>query len=143
MLIDERRHRQQHSPTFDERLMYGDTDPNLRHNINVIPPLPMRRAAAAIGRSWRLGRLLLPLPLPSLPPRFVGAFPYPAPHVDRHLSGSAALVRLSRRPKPLLHPLHPHVGKGFRHTQIAGWGRASSRRRLYPVTHPLMRAQLV
>ena len=30
MLIDERRQRQ-HSPTFDERLTYGDTDQNLRH----------------------------------------------------------------------------------------------------------------
>ena len=32
------------------------------------------------------------------PPRFVGAFPYLLPHVDRHLSDSAALVRLSRGP---------------------------------------------
>ena len=67
-------------------MVYGDTDQNLRHNVNfkvytLYPLLPMRRAAAAIGRPWRLGRFLLPLPLPSLPPRFVGAFPYPPPHM--------------------------------------------------------------
>ena len=62
--------------------------------------------------------------------------PVPTPtHVDRHLSDSTALVRLSRRPWPFLHPLPPHVGVGFRRTQIAGWDRASGRRRFYPVTH--------
>eukprot|EP00964_Phaeocystis_antarctica_P101258 scaffold66749_cov51-Phaeocystis_antarctica.AAC.2 len=39
MLIDERHHRQ-HSPTFDERLTYGDTDRNLGHTVNCIPPPP-------------------------------------------------------------------------------------------------------
>ena len=63
MLIEERRQRQ-HSPTFDKRLTYEDTDPNFRHNIQCIPPRPMHRAAAAIGRSWRVGRLSLPSPCP-------------------------------------------------------------------------------
>ena len=134
MLIDERHHRQ-HSPTFDERLTYGDTDRNLGHTVNCIPP----PSHAPCGRPLvTFGAAVAPLALAyTLPPRFVGAFPYPLPlpHVDRHLSGSAALVRLSRRPKPFLHPLPPHVGVGFRHTQIAGWGRASGRRRFYPVTH--------
>eukprot|EP00964_Phaeocystis_antarctica_P080636 scaffold50376_cov38-Phaeocystis_antarctica.AAC.2 len=45
--------------------------------------MPRAAPAAAIGRSWlrRVGRLSLPLPLPSLPLRFVGAFPYPLPHM--------------------------------------------------------------
>eukprot|EP00964_Phaeocystis_antarctica_P086598 scaffold54860_cov49-Phaeocystis_antarctica.AAC.1 len=55
----------------------------------------MRLAAAAIGRSWRFWAVVatLALAIRLLPPRFVGAFPYPLPHVDRHLSDSAALVR--------------------------------------------------
>ena len=32
-----------------------DTDKNLRHDKNDIPPLPMPLAEAAIGHSWRLG----------------------------------------------------------------------------------------
>eukprot|EP00964_Phaeocystis_antarctica_P147277 scaffold113801_cov57-Phaeocystis_antarctica.AAC.3 len=38
-----------------------------------------------------------------------------------------------------LHP-PPHVGVGFRHTQIAGCGRASSRHIFCPVTHASMGA---
>ena len=99
MLIDERRQRQ-HSPTFRRAAdaWRHRSEPLSRHTVNFIPPHPMRRAVAAIGRSWRFRRLSLPLPLPSLPLRFVGAFPYPLSHVDRHLSDSATLVRLSCRP---------------------------------------------
>ena len=96
--------------------------------------LPVRRAAAAIGRSWRVGVYVAPHALAIATAALRRRIPTPT-HVDRHLSGSAALVRLSRRPKPFLHPLPPHVGVGFRHTQIAGWGRASGRRRFYPVAH--------
>ena len=61
------------------KILYGDTDQNLRHNVSLIAPPSHAPSAAAIGRSWRLGRLSLPMPLPSLPPRFAGAFPYPHP----------------------------------------------------------------
>eukprot|EP00964_Phaeocystis_antarctica_P030381 scaffold17157_cov58-Phaeocystis_antarctica.AAC.1 len=42
-----------HSPTFYERLTYGDTDQNLRHNLNHIPrpfpcPVQRRRLAAPV-----------------------------------------------------------------------------------------------
>eukprot|EP00964_Phaeocystis_antarctica_P120706 scaffold84455_cov57-Phaeocystis_antarctica.AAC.1 len=45
-------------------------------------------------------------------------------------------------PVPVSSPLPPHVGVGFRHTQIAGCGRASSRHRFCPVTHTSMRASI-
>ena len=80
--------------------------------------------------------------MPSPPPRLVGAFPHPLPHVDRHLSDSAALVRLS--PPCTVSSLPPPtlVGVGVRHMQIAGWSRASGRRRICPVTHTSIRASV-
>ena len=106
MLIDERRQRRQHSPTFDDVWRHrsepssqicklytlpshapcGGGDRPLVAFGAVVAPLALAIAAAALRRR---------------------IFPYPLPHIDRHLSGSAALLRLSRRPKPLLHPLPP------------------------------------
>ena len=142
MLIDERRQRQ-HTPTSDERLPYGDTDPNLRHNIQFIPPPSHAPCGGGDRPLVAFGAVLALLALAIAAAALRRRIPVPTPtHVDRHLSGSAALVRLSRRPKPFLHPLPPHVGVGFHRTQIAGWGRASGRRRFYPVTQTSMRAGL-
>eukprot|EP00964_Phaeocystis_antarctica_P045573 scaffold26248_cov53-Phaeocystis_antarctica.AAC.1 len=58
----------------------------------------------------------------SPPVRLVGSLPYPLPHLDRHLSDSAALRVVALPPVPVSSP--PHVGVGFYHTQIAGCGRA-------------------
>ena len=67
------------------------------------------------------------------PPRFVGAFSYPLPHVDRHLSDSAALLFGCHAPRSRIFTPSPL-------TPIAGWDRANSRRRFCPVTRTSMRA---
>ena len=62
MLIDERRQRQ-HSPTSDERLPYGDTNPNLRHNIQFIPPPSHAPCGGGDRPPVAFGAVLAPLAL--------------------------------------------------------------------------------
>ena len=114
-------------------------------------PFPSILTSYVLATQWRrgllcsLGAIAASLPKPSFVfahdrrRRASSAHSYPLPHVDRHLSDSAALDRLLRCPYPFLHPLPPHVGVGFRHTQIAGCGRASSRHIFCLVTHTSMK----
>ena len=97
-------------------------------------PFPSILTSYVLATQWRrgllcsLGAIAASLPKPSFVfahdrrRRASSAHSYPLPHVDRHLSDSAALDRLLPCP-------YPHVGVGFRHTQIAGCVRASNRLR--------------